>query len=202
MPPTRLWLSFAAGFLAMPSGLAPAQAVSVHLEIRAFDGSHEVTGETLVKVFAAGTREQPLKGTTVTGRGVVLEVPVGLYDAQAIRQREGQVLSIRWAERLLAQRYPDEDGRHLEIINFQRGFGAIQLRVPSGVTTTGLEVAAFAPGARVQPVAQAVSGADYVLLVLPAGRYDLRVSRGGEPLWMTDVDIPADRTRMKAIPVN
>jgi len=180
---------------------APQVDPPIQFEIRAFDGSEDVTAETSINIYAAGTRDKPVRPVARPGRGLVAEVPVGIYDAQAIQQHQGQVVNIRWAERLLAQHYPDEEGRHLEVVNFRRGFGALQLRRAVGARRElAWEAAAFAAGNRTQPVGTAIAGDDYVLFALPAGRYDILVRIGGASTWLADVDVPLDRTRMKQVP--
>ena len=43
-------------------------------------------------------------------------------------------------------------------------------------------------------------GLGYLLLVLPAAAYDVRITQPGrEPFVLTRVDVPADSTRMKVI---
>lgn len=179
---------------------APQTDPPIQFEIRAFEGTEEVTHETTINIYPAGTRDKPLQPVARAGRGLVIDVPVGLYDVQAIQQRQGQVVNIRWAERLLAQRYPDEQGRHFEMINFKRGFGALQLRRAAGPRGPAWEAAAFAAGNRTQPVGKPVVGDDYVLFALPAGKYDILLRTGPESTWLADVDVPLDRTRMRQVP--
>ncbi len=75
-------------------------------------------------------------------------MPVGFYDAQAIREKRGEVAGLRWAEQLLVQRYPDEYGRHLEVINFKPGYGALQIRPApdAAAAAKGWTAAAYASG--------------------------------------------------------
>ena len=48
---------------------------------------------------------------------------------------------------------------------------------------------------------RAVNGPGYVLLVLQAGTYDVRVVRTGrDPVVLSKVEVPVDRTRMKLVP--
>jgi hypothetical protein len=52
-----------------------------------------------------------------------------------------------------------------------------------------------------------IDGEDYRLFVLKAGRYDIRVRRAGsandpqETHWYLDIEVPADRTRLKQIDI-
>ena len=89
-----------------------------------------------------------------------------MYDAQIIREREGRVLNIRWAERLIVMPYPDEAGRHLEVINFQNGFGALEVR---GHDPGDPEVAIFSAGSHDQEAAKRVGGTGYALFVVRRG---------------------------------
>jgi hypothetical protein len=184
-----------------PPGPESAQdpADLIRTEFRIFDGTNEVSAETRLRVRPSGSSET---GRIVDGPSLNLELPPGIYDVQAIRQRSGQVVSVRWAERLVIMPYPDEAGRHLEVINFTHGFGALQLRWPEGQAPNpaGVGVTALETG-QTRPVpARAVFGLGYVLLVLPADTYDIRVTRPGkDTIVLTAVEIPPDRTRMKLI---
>jgi len=106
-------------------------------------------------------------------------------------------VAIKWAERLLVMPYPDEAGRHLEVINLQNGFGALEVRGREPGTP---DVAIFATGSRQQEAARLSSGPDYALFIVPAGRYDLRVRGDGEAKWHPDIEVPLDRTRFWLIP--
>lgn len=175
------------------------------LEIRIFLGAEEVGSETRVTLHRAGDRSAavaPAQGRT--GSHVfsshVFTVPAGTYDAQAVRERDGKVQNIRWAERLIVMPYPDEDGRHLEVVNFRNGYGALQIKARAGAVS---EPALFAAGERSRPVAPPVPvrpGDDYVLFVVPAGRYDIQIKGGTRLAWHTDIEVPLDRTRLWLIP--
>ncbi|MBI2833772.1 MAG: hypothetical protein HYX76_05030, partial [Acidobacteria bacterium] len=106
---------------------------------------------------------------------------------------------IRWSERLLVLDYPDEGGQHLEVTNFKSGFGALQLRPQPGVDVGQLSVAVFAGGDRVVEAGKPRTGDGYLLFVLPAGKYDVLVAQGGQSVWVADIDVPLDRTRLKQI---
>lgn len=169
---------------------------SITLRIRVFNGAEEVTAETRVNIFKAGDRQSSI--AEMRGRAAIeTAVAQGLYDAQAIQERDGRVLNIRWAERLVVMPYPDEEGQHLEVINFQSGFGAIEVRSrPPGTA----DVAIFTAGSRQQEAGRRTDGVIYTLFVVPAGRYDLRVRRGGQTDWHPDIEVPADRTRLWIAP--
>ena len=46
---------------------------------------------------------------------------------------------------------------------------------------------------------EAVDGTDHRLFILPAGRYDLVASLSSTELTVTDVEVPAQRTRLKLL---
>ena len=166
------------------------------LRIRVFNGLDEVTADTRVTVFKAGDRQAPVSESRP---GLPVDAPVapGSYDAQAIQERDGRVVGIKWAERLLVMPYPDEAGRHLEVINMKNGFGALEVRSREPGAP---EVAIFSAGSRQQEAARPLGGPDYALFVVPAGRYDLRVSRHGQTTWHPDIEVPVDRTRFWLVP--
>src|SRR4051794_29336877 len=103
-------------------------AASLTLEMRVFNGADDVTRDTRVAVYRAGDRGQPLVQLGVGHVPLTIDLPPSIYDVQAIHEREGRVVHIRWAQRLVVMPYPDETGRHLEVINFQNGFGALEIR--------------------------------------------------------------------------
>lgn len=178
--------------------LVVAQA-AVLTEFRVFNGTEEVTASTRLRVLPAGARNAP--AIEVDRPGVSLAPAV--YDVQAIRTSDRGVRSIRWAERLAILHYPDEGGRHLEVINFQSGFGALQLRATQG-TLPPAAVAVFETGDHTAPAGSVLPGDGYVLFVGRAGRYDVRVQRagaGGAPdaNWFLAIDVPAGRTRLRIV---
>jgi hypothetical protein len=182
------------------SAQAPPASTKVLTEFRIFNGAEEVTAATRLRVFPAGSRN--VAGLEVEREDAPLAP--GVYDVQAIRTSSSGVRSIKWAEGLAVLHYPDEGGRHLEVINFQPGFGALQLRANRGVLPAA-EVTLFPTGDHTAAAGRAVSGQDYVLFVTRAGRYDVRVQHadhggaGGDTHWLLAVDVPAGRTRLKLI---
>jgi hypothetical protein len=172
----------------------PVQAAGpIQCEFRAFDGVDEVTRETRMRVYPSGLKEGGL-ATDPAGR---VPLAPGLYDVQVLRERDGRVTAIRWIEHLLIMRYPDEAGQHLEAVNFRSQYGALELK-----TSRQDDATAFAAGDRARPIATGRPGAGYMLLVVPAGRYDVRVKAAtpnAPDIWLTDVDIPAGRTRLRTL---
>lgn len=184
---------------AVALGQASSQAAApIVLEIRTFDGPAEVSGETRITVHRAGERTSPVAQMPPGEGGAHIDVPPGIYDVQAIRERGGRVVSIRWAERLVVMPYPDEGGRHLEVINFKNGFGALQVRTGGSEKTP--DVGVYAEGLRDKESAVRFAGSGYALFVLPAGRYDVQVRTGSRPAWHTGIDVPLDRTRLWLVP--
>jgi hypothetical protein len=121
---------------------------------------------------------------------------------QAVRQQAGQVTNVRWAERLVVMAYPDEGGRHLEVINFASEHGALQLRWAEGQAPdpAGVAVTVTRDGETRPTAARTLHGLGYLLLVLPTGTYDVRVTRPGKaPIELPKTEVPADRTRMKVL---
>jgi len=174
-------------------------------EFRVFAGSEEITTTTRLRIMPTGTREK--SSTMEEGKRLVIDVAPGIYDVQALRLRPEGIVAIRWAERLVVMHYPDEGGRHLEVINFQQGYGALQLRAARG-PVAAYDIAVFPAGDRTAAAGEPIEGKDYRLFVLEAGRYDIRVRHAGTtnaPLdaqWFLDVEVPADRTRLKLIDVD
>jgi hypothetical protein len=187
---------------AMPHAQEPKVPTRVRAEFRIFSGTEEITASTRLRIMPTGARDQPM--ALPEGAQLVTDLATGIYDVQALRHRQGAIVGIRWAERLVVMYYPDEGGRHLEVINFQPGFGALQLRAAKG-QLDAYEVAIFPARERSKPAASPVDGEDYKLFVVPAGRYDVRVRPAGgaandeETRWFLDVEVPSDRTRIKVV---
>jgi hypothetical protein len=171
---------------------------SITLEVRTFDGAAEVSDATRVVVHRAAQRNQPV-GQISPGTRPAIKVQPGIYDAQAIREQAGGLADIRWAERLIVMPYPDENGYHLEVINFQTGYGALEVRDSTG---RGLEaeVALYTSADRGKPVAQPITTSRYALFVVKTGEYDLLVRRGELSAWHPRIDVPAGRTRLLIVP--
>lgn len=201
MPDPACLLAAAAIAAASPVAArqAPPAAASIRAEFRVFDGTSEVSGLIRLRVRPSGSTET---GTVVDGNELALDLKAGIYDVQAIRQESGHVVGVRWAEHLVIMAYPDEAGRHLEVINFSNQFGALQLRWPDAQVPdpASVTIAIGKPGDAHPAVAHPLRGPGYLLLVLPAGTYDLRVSQAGKAdVVLGGLEVPADRTRMKLI---
>jgi hypothetical protein len=167
------------------------------LEIRVFDGVEEVTSQTRATLHRTGERGDPLNQWPAGSASLEVQVPEGIYDVQVIRERDGRVVNIRWAQRLVVMPYPDEGGHHLEILNFQNGFGALQVRAQGQERPA---VAIYKPADRTKPVAMPFDGPGYLLFIVPAGKYDLHVRTAKTAGWHTDIEVPLDRTRLWIVP--
>ena len=177
----------------------PAQQL-LKLEIRTYRGTEDVSAATRIVVHRAGQREKPV-GQIPQGSGRTLAVAPGVYDAQAIHEKDGRVLNIRWAERFIVMPYPDEGGHHLEVINFMNGFGALQIRwARNRVPAADTDAALFTPEEHSQPAAVPATPGPYALFVVRAGQYDVLVRRGTALDWHQGIDVPLDRTRLLIVP--
>jgi len=183
--------------LALLATQPPQQRLT--LEIRTYRGTEDVTDATRVIVHRAGERDQPVG--QITRAQPTLAVVPGIYDAQAVHERDGRVHDIRWAERLVVMEYPDEAGHHLEVINFLNGFGALQIRETAGrPPAPAMEVALFTADEHAQAAAPPATPGAYALFVVRAGSYDLLITRGSNLKWHKAVDVPLDRTRLWVVP--
>jgi hypothetical protein len=178
-------------------GVKLPSATSVSLELRVFNGVEDVTSQTRLSVHRAGDHASPIAQSGAGQSMPSIQVPAGIYDVQAIRERDGRVLNIRWAERLVVMPYPDEAGRHLEVINFQNGFGALQVRGREGAQP---EAGIYQTGEHTKPVVQPIAGQGYILFVVRAGPYDLLTRGDAGPAWHIALEVPLDRTRLWIVP--
>jgi len=189
----QAWMLLALVLLAF----APLQQ-SITLEVRTFDGMADVSDATRVIVHRAAQRDQPV-GQINPGARPMITVPPGIYDAQALREQSGRLANIRWAERLMVMPYPDENGHHLEVINLQNGYGALEIR---GTTGRGpeVDVALYGISDHTKPAASPLTTSTYALFVVRAGEYDLYVSRGAGGTWHPRIDVPPGRSRLWIVP--
>ena len=197
MPPMRCGLALAlvTAFAAQDPVTDPGKQLT--LELRVFHGTEEVTAQTRTTVHRAGDRGEPLMHASSADGRIQVRLAAGIYDVQAIHERDGRVVNIRWANRLVLMPYPDEPGHHLEVINFSNGFGALQIREAAGGRP---DAALYEPGNRDKPAAAAVATPTYLLFVVRAGLYDLLTRVSGKPTWNAGIDVPLDRTRLWVIP--
>ena len=171
---------------------------SITLEVRTFDGTTDVSDVTRVIVHRAAQRDQPVAQINAGARPTVTVAP-GIYDAQAIREQSGRLVNIRWLERLVVLPYPDENGHHVEVINFQNGYGALEVRDASS-RRPDADIALYTPTDHDKPAAVPMTTSTYALFVVRAGEYDIYVKRGARDTWHPRVDVPVDRTRLWILP--
>ena len=188
--------------LGIPGVTLAQSSASVELLVRVFDESEEITTQCVIAVYPADTREAPLVPDLRPGTGYHIEVEPGLYDLQVTWRGPGDSVTVEWATHLSVLRYPDEGGRHVEILNMQPGFGALLVQPPPSWLDTDPDwrVSAFLHGgvgrAGFEPTGD---DTDQKLFILPAGRYDLIASLGETELPVIDIEVPAQRTRLRLL---
>lgn len=176
----------------------PAPPLS--LSVRVFRGAVEVTRDTTVTVYEAGSRTQ---GTPVPQAGPherQLRLPAGRYDLQLMQQQDGKVVGISWTSLRLLVDYPGEFQRHLEVINFQRDWGALQIRQAGPLSDAPVAWSARLTRADGSEVARGVPGDGYQLLVAPTGQYLLQVTRANGSLVTQQVEVRDNLTYLKTFP--
>lgn len=182
---------------------APAAQTSrpLRLDVRVFDGLTDVTRDTVVSLFDAGRRDHPRRVPLMPSGERQITLPPGQYDLQLIHQDDGRVLGVRWTSLRLLVDYPGEHGRHLEVVNLRKGFGALQLRRAGGAADAGpiTWTATLRPVGGGDPVATAPGGDGYALFVAPPGRYDVSVRTAtGATHVVGDVAVREDLTYLKS----
>lgn len=187
--------------LLAPVSAGAQSSAPVKLIVRVFDGLDEVTAHCQIAVYAADTRDAPLMLDLRPGMGHRGEVDPGLYDLQITWRGPGDTVAIEWAEHLSVLWYPDEGGRHVEIVNLQPVFGALLIRPPVAWLEADRDwrVSAFLHGGVGRAGFEPVDGTDHRLFILPAGRYDLVAGLSSTELTVTDIEVPAQRTRLKLL---
>lgn len=193
----------AAGTQDPPAAHTPSVPASqpLRLDIRVFDGTTDVTGDTVVSLFEAGRRVGPRRVPLGPSGERQITLPPGQYDLQLLHQDDGHVLGVRWTSLRLLVAYPGEHGRHLEVVNMRPGFGALQVRRAGAAAELGSvswTATLRAAGAR-EPVGTAVQGDGYVLFIAPPGRYDItvRTSTGATHV-VRDAEVREDLTYLKS----
>ena len=201
MPTKRVTRLVVLVCLLAPAHVGAQSSAPIELVVRVFDGHDEVTADCRVAVYTADTRAAPLVPDLRPGMGHHIEVEPGLYDLQITWHGPGDTVAIEWAEHLSVLRYPDDGGRHIEIVNLQPVFGALLVRPPlAWLETDGdWRVSAFLHGGVGRAGFEPAGGADHRLFILPAGRYDLVAALESTELTVTDIEVPAQRTRLKLL---
>lgn len=179
---------------------APASQ-PLRLDIRVFDGTTDVTSDTVVSLFEAGRRADPRRVPQAPSGERQITLPPGQYDLQLLHQDDGRVRGVRWTSLRLLVAYPGEHGRHLEVVNMRPGFGALQVRRAGATAELGSVTwtATLRAAGGEEPVGTALRGDGYVVFVAPPGRYDVavRTSTGATHI-VRDAEIREDLTYVKS----
>ena len=189
-PTILLWLALTT------AGAQPAPPLA--LDVRVFRGAVEVTAETTVTVFPTGTRVNGRAAPIVPSGERQLPLTAGQYDLQLVQQTDGKVSGIAWTTLRLLVAYPGERGRHLEVVNFTKGWGALQIRPERPATDGSLAWSARLLRKDGSEVARGVPGQGYQILVAPAGLYDVAIATPGQPVRLQDVEVKENLTYVRA----
>ena len=95
--------------------------------------------------------------------------------------------------------YPDENGHHLEVINFQTGYGALEVRGRRGADPRRTW-RSTPPRDHDKPAAVPLTTSTYALFVV--GPASTMSSSGADArgTWHPRIDVPLDRTRLWIVP--
>ncbi|AMY09660.1 hypothetical protein LuPra_02882 [Luteitalea pratensis] len=184
-------------WLAMVTSGVVQTALPLSLHIRVFRGQAEVTRETTVTVYPAGARTNGQPAPVADGGERRLPLAAGQYDLQLVQQQDGKVSGIVWTTLRLLVDYPGEGGHHLEVLNFEKEWGALEVRAqgPHQSGQVGWRTRLLRKDGT--EVARGVDGEGYQLVVAPAGTYDLVVEGGAAPVRIADVDVKANLTYVR-----
>ncbi len=168
------------------------------LDVRVFRGSTEVTRETNVTVFPSGARTggRPAPLLATGERQVTLAS--GQYDLQLVQHQEGRVSGLAWTTLRLLVRYPGETERHLEVLNFDDAWGALQVRQHGSRSTGAARWSARLLRKDGSEAARGVAGEGYQVIVAPAGTYDVVIEHPEKPVRLRDVVVRANLTYVHA----
>ena len=183
---------------ALSLGLQTTSPASLPLDLRVFRGATEVTRDTTVAIFTAGSRVNGQRVPLAPSGERRVTLRTGAYDVQLIQESEGKVNGIAWSTLRLVADYPLEGHPQLEVLNFDKTFGALQVR-PKGAPNsgTGTWTARLVTRDGTE-VARGADGQGYQLLVAPAGTYDIVIDRPGTPVRLHDVEVKANLTYVKS----
>ncbi len=185
-----LWLA------ALVLGLQPAPDLA--LDVRVFRGATEVTADTAVTVYKAGSRTNGKPVPQAAGGERRIPLPSGQYDLQLVQQQDGKVIGISWTSLRLLVDYPGEFQQHLEVVNLDRGWGALQIRQAGARETTKVAWSSRLLRADGSEAARAVSGDGYQVLVAPAGTYTVEITRSdGTKTRLANVEVRENLTYVR-----
>lgn len=182
-------------------GAAPQATQGLRLDIRVFDGTAEVTRDTIVSLYNSGSRVDPRRVPVAANGERQMTLPPGQYDLQLLHQDDGRVLGVRWTSLRLLVAYPGEHGQHLEVLNMRPGYGALQVRRAGTQPELGAVpwTATLRPAGGGSPVRESLRGDGYLLFVAPPGRYDLEVRPAtGAPQVLREVEVREDLTYLRS----
>jgi hypothetical protein len=189
--------------LLLPHQASAQEPSVVGLLVRVFDGLAEVTEDCEIAVYTVGSRDMVLPATLRDDGWTHVDVPAGFYDVQVSRRDATGVIAVTWTERLSVLRYADEAEGHQEIVNLQPAFGALLVHPPQSWrdSNTAWRASVFLHGIVGRAGFASVSE-DVIprLFVLPAGRYDLTANSAGLEVSVSDIEVPANHTRMTVLP--
>jgi hypothetical protein len=172
-------------------------APPLSLDIRVFNGAADVTRETTVTVFDTGTRTNGRPVPYLPSGERQLPLPPGQYDLQLVRHQDGKVSGIAWSTLRLLVAYPGEAGRHLEVVNFAKDWGALQVRPERQSQSAAGTWSSRLLRKDGSEVARGVSGSGYQVLVAPAGAYDMVVEAPGLSPHRQAVEVKANLTYVR-----
>jgi hypothetical protein len=177
------------------SSLSIAQPADLSLDVRVFKGVQEVTRETAVSIFDTGSRQNSRRIPLGTSGERQIMLSPGQYDLQLVQHDEGRVLGVRWTSLRLLVAYPNEHGRHLEVLNLQPGYGALQIRQAGALETGHVNWdATLRPAGGGEAVSPVQQGDGYLLFVGRPGTYDVEVRTASGTRWIRNAEIHAEQT--------
>lgn len=183
-------------FVALALGVqAPSPALP--LDIRVFRGANDVTRDTVLAVFPAGSRTNGQRVPLSPSGERRVSLRTGQYDVQLVQETGGAVNGIAWSTLRLIADYPNDGHAQLEVFNFDKTYGALQVRPKGGPGSgTGTWDARLVRKDGSE-VARGVAGQGYQVLVAPAGTYDMVIDRPGTPIRLHDVEVRANSTYVR-----
>lgn len=185
-----LWLA------ALVVGLQPAPNLA--LDVRVFRGATEVTADTTVTVYRSGSRTGGRPAPEAAGGERRIALPAGQYDLQLVQQQDGKAIGISWTSLRLLVDYPGEFRRHLEVLNFEKGWGALQIRKVGAQETGRVAWSSRLLRTDGSEAARGLPGEGYQVLVAPAGRYMVEVTKAdGTKTRLANVDVRDNLTYLR-----